>query len=47
MGLSFSVQKNSKIQPSFKNIFKEVGNVFKIDVIYQNGDLTYLTKQGC
>ena len=44
-GLSFSVGKDVKIPPSLNNIFKELNN----DVnkpIPNNGDLTYLSKQG-
>lgn len=47
MGLSFSVPKNIKIPPSLKNIFKEISSEFKCDIDYNNGDLTYLAKQGC
>lgn len=47
MGLSFSVPKNVIIPPSLKNIFKEIKNEFKCNMDFQNGDLTYLAKQGC
>ena len=43
-GLAFSVDKNQKLPPSLKNIFKEIKN----DVGVQNeiGDLTKWAKQG-
>lgn len=47
MGLSFSVPKNVIVPPSLKNIFKEIKNEFRCDMNFQNGNLTYLAKQGC
>lgn len=44
-GLAFSVQKNVKIPPSLKNIFKEIQNDFP-DVKYHHGDLSAWAKQG-
>ncbi len=45
MGLSFSVPKDKKIPPSLKNIFKEIESTTNCSP-KENGDLTYLTKQG-
>ncbi len=45
-GLAFSVNKNIKVPPSLKNIFKEIEAEFKIEMDYKNGDLTYLKEQG-
>ena len=43
-GLSFSVNKNIKIPPSLKNIFKELKN--DLDIDKEHGDLTDWAKQG-
>ncbi len=45
MGLSFSVPSTTKLPPSLKNIFKEIGNDLNLNM-KNNGDLTYLAKQG-
>lgn len=45
MGLSFSVPDGVKLPPSLVNIYKEIGNEYNVNII-QNGDLTYLAKQG-
>ena len=45
MGLAFSVNDGVKIPPSLVNIYKEKGNEYDVK-INQNGDLTYLAKQG-
>lgn len=45
MGLSFSVPDGVKIPPSLVNIFHEIENEYGVK-IHQNGDLTYLAKQG-
>lgn len=45
-GLSFSVNKEHKIPPSLKNIFKEMEHSINNFKIPKNGDLTYLAKQG-
>ena len=44
-GLAFSVQKNNKIPPSLKNIFKELHTDLKCS-ISQDGDLTQWSKEG-
>lgn len=44
-GLAFSVNKNVKIPPSLKNIFKEIKNDLGIS-IPKHGDLSYWAKQG-
>jgi len=44
-GLSFSVNKNVKIPPSLKNIFKELNSDLKIE-IPEHGDLENWSKQG-
>ena len=46
MGLSFSVPKGIKVPPSLVNIYKEISNEYKCGMNYENGDLTYLAKQG-
>ena len=46
MGMSFSVPKGVKIPPSLVNIYKEIENEFGIKPDFNNGDLTYLAKQG-
>ena len=45
-GLAFSVNKGIKLPPSLKNIFKEIENETNRKPNYNNGDLTYLAKQG-
>ncbi len=45
MGLSFSVPKGEPLPPSLRNIFKELENDLSI-TMSNNGDLTYLAKQG-
>lgn len=45
-GLAFSVNKGIKLPPSLKNIFKEIENETNKKPNYNNGDLTYLAKQG-
>ena len=45
MGLSFSVPKGERLPPSLRNIYKEIENDLSI-VMSNNGDLTYLAKQG-
>lgn len=45
MGLCFSVPEGVEPPPSLVNIFKEIGNEYHTS-IKQNGDLTYLAKQG-
>lgn len=45
MGLSFSVPVGTKMPPSLVNIYKEIQNEFDIRM-KNNGDLTYLAKQG-
>lgn len=46
MGLSFSVNNGIKLPPSLRNIFIEIENEYNYLLNYQNGDLTYLAKQG-
>lgn len=46
MGLSFSVPKGVPLPPSLINIYREIENNFNIKMNYNNGDLTYLAKQG-
>lgn len=46
MGLSFSVPKGIKVPPSLINIFKEIQKEYKCPMDFNNGDLTYLAKQG-
>ena len=45
MGLSFSVPSTTVVPPSLVNIFKELKNDLNLDM-KNNGDLTYLAKQG-
>lgn len=45
-GLAFSVNKEHKIPPSLKNIFKEMNETIEMFEIPKNGDLTYLAEQG-
>ena len=45
MGLSFSVPNGEVLPPSLKNIYKEIENEYGVKMV-NNGDLTYLAKQG-
>ena len=45
-GLAFSVKEGIKLPPTLKNIFKEIENETNTKPNYNNGDLTYLAKQG-
>mgnify|MGYP001372291174 CR=1 FL=1 len=45
-GLAFSVNKEHKIPPSLKNIYKEMDETIELFKIPSDGDLTYLAKQG-
>lgn len=45
-GLAFSVNKEHKIPPSLRNIFKEMNETIDNFKIPSDGDLTYLAKQG-
>lgn len=45
MGLAFSVPEGEKLPPSLVNIYKEIENEYNVK-LNQNGDLTYLAKQG-
>ena len=45
-GLSFSVNKEHKIPPSLKNIYKEMNESIHNFIIPKDGDLTYLAEQG-
>lgn len=45
-GMAFSVNKEHKIPPSLKNIFKEMSETLENFEIPLNGDLTYLAQQG-
>ena len=44
-GLAFSVNKNNKITPSLKNIYREIKRDLNSKTL-QNGDLTQIAKQG-
>lgn len=46
MGLSFSVPSGVELPPSLINIYKEIENEYGIKM-KNDGDLTYLAKQGC
>ena len=46
MGLSFSVPQGIKVPPSLVNIYKEIENETGVKMDKNNGDLTYLAKQG-
>ena len=46
MGLCFSVPSGVELPPSLINIYKEIENEYGIKM-KNNGDLTYLAKQGC
>src|SRR5574344_1730395 len=45
MGLSFSVPQGVKLPPSLQNIYKEMEKEYGVKMS-QDGDLTYLAKQG-
>ncbi len=45
-GLAFSVNKGIKLPPSLINIYKEIEIEFNCVMDFNNGDLTYLAKQG-
>lgn len=45
-GLAFSVDKNCKIPPSLKNIFKEINIEYKKDHVFKHGNLEEWAKQG-
>ncbi len=45
-GLAFSVNPGMKLPPSLINIYKEISEDLKVNMDFQNGDLTYLAKQG-
>ena len=46
MGLSFSVPETVKVPPSLINIYKEIADEYDTRINMENGDLTYLAKQG-
>ena len=46
MGLSFSVPQGVKVPPSLINIYKEIERETGVKMDMNNGDLTYLAKQG-
>lgn len=46
MGLAFSINPGIKLPPSLVNIYKEIEKEFNCFMNYQDGDLTYLAKQG-
>ena len=46
MGLSFSVPSGVKLPPSLKNIYKEMESDLGVFMNYNDGDLTYLARQG-
>lgn len=46
MGLCFAVNHGVALPPSLKNIYKEIENEYRVDMSKQDGDLTYLAKQG-
>lgn len=46
MGLSFSVPKGIKVPPSLINIYKEIEDEYNAKLNHNDGDLTYLAKQG-
>ena len=45
MGLAFSVPRGITLPPSLVNIYKEIQNDLSVQMV-NNGDLTYLAKQG-
>ncbi len=45
-GLSFSVQKNQRVPPSLRNIYKEIQSDIGIDMPQNYGDLTSWAEQG-
>lgn len=46
MGLAFSVLSGVKVPPSLVNIYKEIENEFSCLMNFNDGDLSYLAKQG-
>ena len=46
MGLAFSVPRGVKLPPSLVNIYKELEKEFNMEMDKNNGDLTYLARQG-
>ena len=46
MGLSFSVPNGVKVPPSLINIYKEISYEYNTSMNFNNGDLTYLARQG-
>lgn len=46
MGLCFSVPQGIRVPPSLVNIYKELEIEYQTTINKQNGDLTYLAKQG-
>lgn len=46
MGLCFSVPSGVKLPPSLKNIIKEIENEYNVPMDLNDGDLTYIAKQG-
>ena len=46
IGLCFAVNHGVALPPSLKNIYKEIENEYHVDMSKQDGDLTYLAKQG-
>lgn len=46
MGLSFSVPVGCKLPPSLKNLYKEMESDLGVFMNYDDGDLTYLARQG-
>jgi uracil-DNA glycosylase len=45
-GLAFSMMKDQPLPPSLRNVYKEIEQDLKVSMNYDNGDLTYLAKQG-
>ena len=45
-GLAFSIQKGNPLPPSLRNIYREIEDDLKATMNYDDGDLTYLAKQG-
>lgn len=46
IGFCFAVNHGVALPPSLKNIYKEIENEYHVDMSKQDGDLTYLAKQG-
>ena len=46
MGMSFSVPRGMALPPSLINIYKEIQNDLKINMNFENGDLTPWAEQG-